>query len=234
MKTNDNEPDEIWRNGLKEHRESYYITYQPADSRWNFAGVDLVFHEVKPDASEIKRIMEEEMKRWLVRFPVPIMVSSFDGTESVIHLPKEDGSSHLMAYSEPGTGKIIHRWGIFQNHEMPAEQMTPEHFDKVYRDVPFRRSKVVREAADTEQRKLAVGFRIWKTIFILVAVVPVAIELISLGIAWLNNTIAAISIATGCYKIAKAAGWVKPSRSKKEEAEKQRKMEHYFYHCERN
>jgi hypothetical protein len=194
MKANESEPDQIWRDELKEHRGNYYVTYQPADSRWNFAFVDLVFHEVKPEPDEIKRLMEGEMNRWLARFPVPIMVSSFDSTESVIHLPKEEGGAHMMAYSEPSTGKPIHRWGTFLDHEIPAEQTTPEHFGSVYRDIPFQRSKTVREAVDIEQRKLRAGFRIWKTIFILVAVIPLAIELISLGIGWLNNILLTISI----------------------------------------
>jgi hypothetical protein len=158
VKNNDCDCDEIWRDELKEHRGSYYVTYQPPDSRWNFALVDLVFHGKQPEASGIRRAMEQEIKLWLTRFRVPVMSSSFDATETVIHLPKEDGGSMLMAYIDPRTAQVVHRWSVFEDDEMPAEQMTSEHFSHVYRDVPFRRAKAVREAADIEHRKLRVAW----------------------------------------------------------------------------
>jgi hypothetical protein len=41
-------------------------------------------------------------------------------------------------------------------------------------------------------------------------------------------------IAAGAYKVAKAAGWIKESKTQKEKADKQSKKDHYYYHCERN
>ena len=64
--------------------------------------------------------------------------------------------------------------------------------------------------------------------------IPLAIELVSLGVEWFAKIFQITSIAMGAYKIAQASGWLKESKSKKEEREKQRRMEHYFYHYERN
>jgi hypothetical protein len=60
------------------------------------------------------------------------------------------------------------------------------------------------------------------------------IQLASLGIAWFGTVISVISILFGLYKAAKAFGWIQPSEREKQKAEKQRKMEHYFHHCEEN
>jgi hypothetical protein len=152
--------DEIWRDEQKEHRGSNFVTYQPADSPTSFACVDLVFHEKIPAFGEIRRSMEQEMKLWLTRFPVPVIISSFDATGSFIHLPEDDGGSTLMAYIDPQTGVITKRWGLFEKSEMPMYQMTAEYFTEVYRGVPFRRAQAVREAVEIEHRKQLVGFRI--------------------------------------------------------------------------
>lgn len=234
MKANNCDVDEIWRDELKEHRGDYFVTYQPADSRCNFAAVGLVFYGKKAEPGGIRQAMEHEIKLWLTRFRVPVMVSSFDATGSFIHLPKEGGGSTLMAYIDPQTENIVHRWGLFQNEEMPAALMTPEHFGHVYQHIPFRRAQAVREDAEIENRKLRAGFRVLKAAIIFVAAIPLAIELVSLGIGWLGKALQAISIGTGVYQVVKAAGWLKESRAKKEEREKKRKMEHYYYHCERN
>ena len=38
----------------------------------------------------------------------------------------------------------------------------------------------------------------------------------------------------GAYKAAKFLGWIKPRETETLEANKKNKMEHYFYHCEKN
>jgi hypothetical protein len=102
--------------------------------------------------------MEQELKLWLGRFPVPVMVSSFDATESLIRLPEETGSSHLMGYVDPKDGSLVTRLGLFENGEMPAAQMTSEHFRHVYRDLPFKLRRDVETKVEREQRHLRLGW----------------------------------------------------------------------------
>src|SRR5205823_10775451 len=106
-----------------------------------------------------------------------------------------------------------------------------EYLQVVYRDVGFRDQGTVRDAERRENRNMvgavgAVGF--------VMVTVPVLIEVISLGVTWLGNMLIAISIATGAYKAAKAFGWLKPTERDKAKAEEERKMQHYYWHCERN
>jgi len=178
--------------------------------------------------------MEQELKLWLGRFPVPTMVSSFDATEALIRFSKEAGESHLMGYVNPQSGSIVNRWGIFENDELPAGQMTADYFNEVYRRLPFTLRKDIAAKVNREQRDLRVGLRIFRAGIIFIAAIPVAIELISLGITWLAALLQSVSILAGVYKVANAAGWLKQSTRAKTAAEKQRKMDHYYYHCERN
>ena len=178
--------------------------------------------------------MESEMKTWLNRFRVPVLVSGYDVTEDLIRLPKEQGGSHLMGYVDANNQSVVQRWGVFENEELPPSQMTNDHFALVYTGIPFKLRKDVREKVEREHRKLRIGLRIFRAAFIFIALVPVAIELISLGVTWLAYLLQIVSILTGVYKVAKAAGWVQQSKRTKEDAEKQSKMEHYYYHCERN
>jgi hypothetical protein len=228
------EKDQIWRDKLKESRGKYFVEYDPADSMCEFATINLIFPDQKPKPSEMRAAMEREMKLWLKRFKVPVIITSFDATDSKIHLPNDDGKSTLMAYVDPKSEQIVKRWGFFENGEMPIEQMSSDYHAEIYRDVAFRRAGVVRKAGEIENKRMLVGLRIFKAGIIFVAAVPVAIELICLGIGWLSATLQGISLATGAYKIAKAAGWVKKSAFQKEEDEKQSKMKHYYYHCSRN
>ena len=234
MKDSERRSNEVYRDELKQHRGEYYVTYQPADSRHNFANVGLVFHGRQPSENAIRDLMEKELHIWLTRFAVPAMVSSYDVKESLIHLSDNWGGSHLMGYMDPKTGNLVIKWGLPENNVLPAAHMTAEYLEEAYRDVPFRRREDVVRAVDEENRKLRAGLRILRSFFIFVAAIPVAIELISLGVSWLGYLLQAVSISAGLYKIAKAAGWIRKSKPATDEAEKKSKMDHYYYHCERN
>jgi hypothetical protein len=164
-------------------------------------------------------------------YPVPTMVSAFDAKGELVRLSDKFGESHLMGYIDPHTGKLVRRWGLFGNDEMPSNQMEADYLERVYADVPSRLQNEVREKVLSEARIRARA--IW-LIVCFVAVVPVLIEIISLGVAWLGYVLSAVSISIGLYKVGKAVGWLKPCERERQEAERKRKMEHYFYHCERN
>ena len=89
----------------------------------------------------------------------------------------------------------------------------------------------VREKARREAR--ATAWAVWVIVFF-IAVVPLAIEIISLGVSWLGYILSAISILKGIYEAGNRFGWIKPSRQEKSEEEEKTKMNHYYYHCERN
>jgi hypothetical protein len=159
------------------------------------------------------------------------MMSAFDAKEDLIPISDEFGGSHLMGYADSGTGQIVRRWGLFKDAELPRQQLTAEYLTRVYKGVPFRVKDEVRQNAERKARATGRATRI---IVFFIVVVPVLTEVVSLGVTWLGHLLSAISISAGAYKAAKAMGWLKPSKRQKQEAEKDLKMHHYFYHCERN
>lgn len=121
--------------------------------------------------------------------------------------------------------------GTFKEDELPSEQKDVGYLERVYKDVPFRLQEEVRQKAQREARTTG---KVIRLIVFLTVVVPVLIEVVSLGVTWLGHLLAGISISAGLYKIGKAMGWLKPTKRDKEKDEKEQKMGHYFYHCERN
>ena len=83
------------------------------------------------DTEAISRLMEQELERWLKRYPVPIMVTALDAKEDAIHIPSKDGESILMGYVNLQTGKLIQKWGLLKNEEMPTEQKEPKYLEQV-------------------------------------------------------------------------------------------------------
>lgn len=221
----------VFRDKIQEHRGSYFVIYNPADGDSWLATVSLVFPEVTVDVSEVRRAMEQELAHWLNRFSVPIMVSAFDAKDSVVRFSDEPHESHLMGYIDTHTGRLVRKWGLYEEAEIPSEQKDAEYLERVYQDVPFRLQEKVREKV---QREARVRGRVIRFIVFFYAGGAVLIEVVALGVNWLGHVLAAVSLATGSYKLGKAMGWLKPSKRDKEKAEKEQKMGHYYYHCERN
>lgn len=229
--TTDLSRQEVFWGEIKEHRGDYYVIYQPADVGMNFANLWVIFPGATPATAVAMRTMEHELNGWLKRFPVPVMVSALDAKEDLIPLSDEFGRSHLMGYADSKTGQIVRRWGLFKDAELPREQLAAEYLSRVYEGVPFRMREEVRQKAELKTRATVRAARL---IVFFMVVVPVLIEIISLGVTWLGHLLSVASISAGAYKAAKAMGWLKPSKRQKQEAERDLKMRHYYYHCERN
>jgi hypothetical protein len=227
---NDGE-EKVFRDKVKEHHGNYYVSYQPADTRFPFAIIQLTFLDNGSDVAVVKSAMEHELENWLSRFRVPVMVSSFDAKDDLIRIDDESDQSHLMGYVDLQTGEMIQRWGLLKDNELPPEQRDAGYLARVYEGVPFRLQKTVRQNAIREARTMGRSIRM---IVFLLAGVPLLIEIVSLGVTWVGHILVGVSITAGLYKLAKMMGWLKPTQRAKDIAEKDLRMKHYFYHCERN
>jgi hypothetical protein len=221
----------VFRDRISKHRGNYYVTYSPADLRSSIAIVQLTFPQPVADVGIVKQAIERELESWLKQYPVPTMVTAFDVKEDVLQVSSKYDESHLIGYVDQQTNQIIKHWRLLGNNELPPEQMKSEYLARVYEGLPFRRQEDVELEA---YRKARSSGRAIRFIVFLVVGVPVLIEIISLGINWIGYLLSGISISIGLYKLGKAMGWIKPSQRDQEKAEKNRKMDHYFYHCEKN
>ena len=221
----------MFRDKVKKHRGKYFVIYNPADGDSWLAMVSLVFPDDTVDISEVRHAMDEELRYWLNRFAVPVMVFAFDAKDGLIPCSEEPNESNLMGYIDPSSGRVVHKWGTFKEDEMPSEQKDAGYLERIYQGVPFRLQEKVRDEVRHETR---VRGKVIRAIVFFYAGGAVLIELVALGVNWLGHVLASVSIATGTYKLGKAMGWLKPGKREKEKAEKERKMGHYYYHCERN
>jgi hypothetical protein len=78
------------------------------------------------------------------------------------------------------------------------------------------------------------NYRASMMIFTFIVVIPLLFQAVALGWSLLGNIAGVISFLVGMYKAAKKFGWIKKSQREIDDEERQRKMRHYFYHCERN
>lgn len=176
----------------------------------------------------------DRVSAWLKRFPVTVMVTAWDSKEDAIHIPSKNGESFLMGYVNLQTGKLVQKWGLLKNEEMPAGQNEPKYLEQVYKGVPFQLQEDVRQKAQSELVKWRTTVLTARFIILFIFVIPVLIEIVGLGVAWLGHTLSGISITAGLYKLVKHIGWIKPSKRQQEKDKEERRKEHYFYHCELN
>jgi hypothetical protein len=224
----------VFREELKEDREHYFVEYSTANEHTTLATINVVFPEIGVSAEVAKAAMQKELEHWLKRYAVPVMIHAWDANEDMIRFGANRNISTLMGYIDTNQQIIIQRWGLFKSEEMPSEQMNEDYWRRIYHDVPFRTQEEVKRAVDLKYSNIRRGLQIINVAFFFILVVPILIEVVSLGVQWIGWIISAISISTGLFKLGKQMGWLKPSKKKKEEEEKERKMEHYYYHCERN
>jgi hypothetical protein len=221
------ETDEVFRDAIMEPRDGFNVEYVPARTGGAFATAGLTFTSEIVDAEKIKRSMDEELAFWLKLYRVPLFVSSFDAKGDLITI---EPYSHLMGFLD-ADNHLIKRWGEFTNEELPADQVTQGYLANVYRNVPFRFAEDVRWKVRREARIMKVT---GLSIVLFTVIIPVLIEMVSWGVEWLGHLLEAGSFFKGLHEIGKALGWIKPSQKETDKALRKQKMEHYFYHCEKN
>ncbi len=173
--------------------------------------------------------MEDEASFWLRRYPVPVMVSAFNGAGDLIHLSP---SNHLMGKTN-NVGAIETRWGLLDSKELPP--LSSDLLRSVYHDLPFRTAEEIRTAAEKELRrtKSAMRLSIWLLILWLV-VVPVAIELLGMANPLVGTMVLGYSLWKAFVQLMKLLGRWPVGWHERGRLERERRMKHYFWHCERN
>jgi hypothetical protein len=226
-------PEKLFFENVKEHRGSYFVEYQPPQSDNAFATLNLVFPGgVEPvQAATLIRL---EVDRWLKRYPVPLMASAFDASEDLIRV-NDGGDAHLVGWLLP-TGKVVTSWKL--DDLRTYLKTAPPHPDwrTIYADVPFRTSSQVKADADKYvQERRQQNFVLKLILLIWVCVIPATWAIVQyLGPEWLGLVVLIYSLWQIWRTWMKMSGRAKPSQAELEKAEKERKMAHYYYHCERN
>lgn len=223
----------IYFDQLKESREGYFVEYTPPRGGERFASLALVFTQ-DTAVGCVQRAMTEEASTWTRRYRVPVLVSSFDEKGDTVELNKVWGKDNLVAWRRPDDTLEEH-WELLKDKDIPDTALSIEYLLSTFEGVPYRTAVEVTTQADTSLRKqskeLRVGFAI---IFCWAVVVPAAVAIYG----WKSP---AVGLIVTVYALSKAAwqaglmlGWFKPMPIEIKKREKERRMQNYYYHCERN
>lgn len=222
---------ELHFDSIKESRGWYFVEYAPpfADNLFALVQLTILYDTSTADSGRIAAAMEQELSLWLEKYPLPLMVSAFDEKGDLISL---NPSSHLMGRKNEHGG-IDKVWGFFEWKELP-----PLSFDTllaIYGDIPYRTSQDIRAAADRSLKRNKLGFQIALALFIFwLVVVPVTIELLGFADPIIGVIVLIYSLWNAFVQLMKLLGKWPENRREKEQTERKRLMEHYFWHCVRN
>ncbi len=224
----------LYFDSIRERRESYFAEYQPPVADSQFATLSLIFlHQVSWE--RVTESLDKEIRFWMRRYPVPLMVWAYDDKEDILR-PTDGGRDCLVAWISPDSGEIVQSRNINELTDFLAQAPAQPDWRTIYADVPVRTDAEVKAKAHERSLEQARRARLLKIALALwLAVIPAGYAIFEfLGPEWLGL----IGLAFVLWKAIRIAsriwGHATPSAREVAKAEKKRKMEHYFYHCERN
>lgn len=222
---------ELHFDSMKESRGWYFVEYSPPIAGNPFALVQLtILSELDAaDSGRIAAAMEQELSRWLEKYGVSVMISAFDAKGDLISLKP---SSHLMGRKNE-LGQVDKIWGLLESKELPP--LSSDILQAIYHDIPFRTIEEIRAVADSSLKRRKFAFRVAIALLILwLVVIPVTIELLGVANPVIGVLVLIYSLWKAFVQFMKLLGRWPEGRKEKEQSERKRRMEHYFWHCERN
>ena len=214
---------------IKESRGWYFVEYLPPRSGDKFAILQL---NIIGSASqkEIATAMEEELKNFLERYPIPIMVSSFDNKGGLYSLGLERPCNHLIGFF--GEDKQIRLfWKLLGDEEIPDIALNKEYVDNLYSKLTYTTYAKLVANSQKKRRQIKAG---WVIFFIWLVVIPAIIAIFE----YYNELLALVALIYSIYKAVRkglelTGKWPKSKKAKELEHEEQLKN-HYYYHCQMN
>lgn len=223
----------LWEE-VKELREGYFVSYHPPRSDMWLATLAVSFPTHREPES-IAAIMESEFILWARKYPVPLMVSSFDDTDALIDLTPIKTSSHLCGYFDPIADNMTMQWHGMKDAEFPEHLKQREHLQITYADLPARNEKEIKAEVLQHAKQMRLAKRVLLFLaFLWLLVVPAIIEYLGGQYTWFATLLLFFIFGKSSIKWLKLAGYVKPSAKENKQAEEQLKKNHYYYHCEKN
>jgi hypothetical protein len=223
----------IWE-PIKEARDGFYIEYLPPRSDMWLAHLTVTF--LAPSApATVTEILEKEFQYWARKFPIPLMASASDDTDTVLDLSSVRPYDHICGYYDPGADQLVMVRRGLKNGEFPDHLKQEGHLRMVYADLPARTEKQIKAevAAHVQQTRRAKHVLLF-LFFLWLLVIPAIIEFLGDKYTWFATLLLFFIFGKSTIKWLKMAGYIKQSEREIREADKQQKMRHYYYHCERN
>lgn len=215
---------------VKEIRNWYLVEYSPPVNDSKYANLHLVMISENIMDTNVANAMEKELKHWLNRFPVPVMVSAFDNTGSPYSVKAVKGHNYLTGFYDQNQ-KICSFWRLVKDNEIPNVAFNKEYLDNIYSGLEY---ETYAELAAKRRKRINAIKRGSFLFFLWLVVVPAIIATLE----YYSNFLSLIAYAYSIYMAIKTAlelrgKWPKSKRQKAKE-EEDRLKDHYYYHCQKN
>lgn len=223
--------EKLFFNAVKEDRDWYFVEYNPPVPSYPFASLNLVVSG--PSSTEqVAAAMEVELKQWLARYPVPLMVAAFDENGGLCHLSGVRSSDFLFGYLDKITHEVKSYWHQVNDNEIPHDALDFGYLRRVYSNVGYKTSTDLRREDEKRSRLVRIA---WWIVFVWAVVVPALIAVLEwAGPLWLAALALIYSLWKALIKALKILGWWDKSPREVEKDEEELRMRHHHYHCERN
>ena len=218
---------------LAESRGDYLVEYLPWLPHTKISILNITTKE--PTSNRLGEILQDELRYWLGRYPVPVLAYVYDfADEPIVNNPNLP-SLPVAAWIDEN--KEIRTSGNLSDVDAVAKKFdNAEKLRKIYFDIPFK---------TTQSRKLEIEKKVRETIrlhkvialvtLVRVAAIPVTWAIIQyLGPGWLARLVLFYVVAQALWALLKFTKVVAPSQGEQERIKIETKKAHYFYHCELN
>lgn len=223
-------PDEVRFESIKEDRGWYFVEYSPPLTNDLFSLLQFVVVEARA-ARVVADTMETEARRWLARYPVPLMATAFSADGDVLSLKGVRPIDNLMAWlCLPETEPVL-RWELVANAELPDIALDREFVEGIFANVPSRTGRDIQEQVTKDNAVRKTG---WWLVFVWAVVVPLGVAILE----WWSDLLGLVVLGYAFFKAGTSAlrltGRLPKSRRQREREAVELRMGHHHYHCERN
>ncbi|MEM9914327.1 MAG: hypothetical protein AAF911_05145 [Planctomycetota bacterium] len=206
------------------------MEYKPPNPGHRFSTLNVVILQER-DNDVIRQVMESESAEWVQRYPIPLMATAFSRSDDLIVLGETSQSNHLFSWLDEDSGELIQRWEIIPDKLLPAVALHGDKLDDVFSDIAYESQQELVEKAVDRARK-AKRFRL--ILFAWLVVVPVVWALLEWSSEILGLLVLAFVILKAIIQSLRLFGLLPKTQRQLEKENREMKMKHYFYHCEKN
>lgn len=223
--------EKIYFSAVKENRNQYYVEYYPPAPAYLFATLSITFLAAYSH-HEIIEIMEQEATIWLKKYPISLMVSSFDDAGDLIYLNDLKPESHLICFYNSTKTVVEFHWALLRNEQIPQDALDTDYLLEVYESFNKKTSDELKLEAEKHHKQMRLGMKI--VVFWAVGL-PTLVMVIEFFIPqWLAALVLTYGLCKALTRWFKMTGrWPKTAAEIAREAE-DLQIRHHHYHCKMN
>lgn len=223
--------EKIYFDTVKTSADGYMVDYSP-DYQGNRALLILSFMNNQSKA-EMARIMEQELMRWVEKYPIMTQVLACDESDSAVEV-KDFDSYGLLWWINPKTKQSYTTWEALETPNYPIADFT-DTWGKIFKEISFRTQAQVKEDADKLAKQKRKEYRVFRFIMLIwLFVIPATwIVIQQFGPEWIGWAVSTYAV----YKLLlelKKMYFSKSGKPETPEQKEKREMEHHHYHCKLN